>query len=156
MVNIINRGDVLVSIPNDDGTSYGLEPGASIDVRQGNAEFAVRSFPGVEYDPVPNPHGLAEASTGGAIEPIGAYVEANPTHVRYAPVNDTHTVSAAVEVIGGEQLAVVGGPEVSPTGTLPGVAAVPGEPGNIAGDSQASTSTTEGTSTRSRKGADKE
>lgn len=118
--SITNKGDRTVAVPLDDGTSYPLEPGASADFRIGVAEFAVRTFGGVEYaDEVTLPlrHGIAEASTGAAVDPIAAYVEANPDDIRYAVVNDTPTIEGAVTVVGSDELAVQGGQTTAAVGT---------------------------------------
>lgn len=119
-MKVKNNGDVTAYIPNDNGTAITLEPGeSSPDLRQGNAEFAVHSIPGVEYDPEPTTavlHGIAEASTGAAIGPISEYVEAHPNDVRYAAIGDAVATPGDVTVVGSEALSVTGGETVGPVG----------------------------------------
>jgi hypothetical protein len=116
--SITNNGNRAAYVPLDDGTAHTLEPGASVEVRLGVADFAVRTLPGVAYSTEPTLarlHGIAEASTDAAVGPIAAYVEANPDDIRYAVVGDSPVTPGDVTVIGSDELAVAGGQTVAPT-----------------------------------------
>lgn len=100
-MKVTNTSDSTAYFPGD-GVTHELKAGATVDVRLGVADYAVRNIPGVRFasDDEGLVNGVSEASVEAAVAPIAEHVTDDPTDVRYAVVGDVPG-SDSVEVVPG-------------------------------------------------------
>lgn len=101
-MKIINKGTETAYVPGDAGTIV-VKPGKTADMRLGEADFAVRTIPGVEFvGETVTPKAVSEARVEAAVVPIAEHIAAKPADNAYAVLGQVPG-SGKVEVIDGVQ-----------------------------------------------------